>query len=115
MGRIHRLKKNAEFQRIYRKGSYMATKALVAYIRPNNLMETRIGITVSKKYGKSVKRNRIRRLITESYRILKDNVKPGYDIVFVARKPDTYENIGLSDIHAVMSYILDKLNVLKRN
>ncbi|HEY8499618.1 MAG TPA: ribonuclease P protein component [Clostridia bacterium] len=115
MGRIHRLKKNAEFQRIYRKGSYMATKTLVAYIKPNNLKETRIGITVSKKYGKSVKRNRIRRLITESYRLLKDKVKPGYDIVFVARKPDTYEDTGLCDIHAVVSYILDKLNVLKRD
>jgi ribonuclease P protein component len=59
MGRIHRLKKNVEFQRTYRKGSYIATKALVAYVKPNNLKETRIGITVSKKYGKSVKRNRI--------------------------------------------------------
>ncbi|MDD3743649.1 MAG: ribonuclease P protein component [Bacillota bacterium] len=114
MGRIHRLKKNVEFQRIYRKGSYIATKALVAYVKPNNLKETRIGITVSKKYGKSVKRNRIRRLIIESYRLLKDKVKPGYDIVFVARKPDTYDT-RLYNIHAMMSYILDKLNVLKRD
>jgi len=115
MGRIYRLKKNAEFQRIYRKGSYVAAKTLVAYIKPNNLNETRIGITVSKKYGKSVKRNRIRRLIIESFRLLNNKIKPGYDIVFVARKPDTYDDIGLCDIHAVMSYILDKLNVLKRN
>ncbi len=114
MGRNHRLKKNVEFQRIYRKGSYIATKTLVAYIKPNNLKETRIGVTVSKKYGKSVKRNRIRRLITESYRLLRDKVKPGYDIVFVARKPDTYENTGLSTIHAAMSYVLDKLNVLEK-
>jgi len=114
MGRIHRLKKNVEFQRTYRNGSYIATKALVAYVKPNNLKETRIGITVSKKYGKSVKRNRIRRLIIESYRLLKDKVKPGYDIVFVARKPGTYDT-RLYNIHAMMSYILDKLNVLKRD
>ncbi|NLG89453.1 MAG: ribonuclease P protein component [Clostridiaceae bacterium] len=114
MKKIHRLKKNAEFQRIYRKGSYIATKTLVAYIKPNNLKETRIGITVSKKYGKSVKRNRIRRLISESFRLLKDKVKPGYDIVFVARKTDTYEDAGLSSVMAVMSYMLDKLNVLEK-
>ena len=55
MGRIHRLKKNVEFQRIYRKGSYIATKALVAYVKPNNLKETRIGITVSKSTERVLK------------------------------------------------------------
>lgn len=114
MGRIHRLKKNSEFQRVYRKGSYAATKELVAYIKPNNLKETRIGITVSRKYGKSVKRNRIRRLIMESFRLLKDKIKPGYDIVFVARRTGSYDDIGLRNVHAKMHEILGKLNVLEK-
>jgi len=50
-----------------------------------NLDTTRVGISVSKKVGNSVVRSRVKRLISESYRLNRKNLKNGYDLVFVAR------------------------------
>ena len=55
------------------------------YIKENDRVYSRIGISVSKKVGNSVVRHRITRLIRESYRLNRNNIKPGYDIVVVAR------------------------------
>ena len=52
---------------------------------PNGLNVNRLGITVSKKVGNAVKRNRIRRHIFEAYRLNEQKLKVGYDFVFVAR------------------------------
>jgi ribonuclease P protein component len=80
------LKNNNEFLRIYKKGRFYVGKNIVLYVMKNRLNLNRLGITVSKKFGKSVKRNRIKRLIKENYRQYEDLIKVGYDIVFVARK-----------------------------
>jgi len=56
------------------------------YVMKNDLGINRLGITVGKKFGKSVKRNRMKRLIRENYRLYEEFVKKGYDLVFVARK-----------------------------
>ncbi len=89
MRKIITLKKNYEFSRIYKKGKYCSASYLVLYVMPYRDSESkRIGITVSRKIGKSVVRNRIRRLIKESYRQVEQSVKNGYDLVFVARKSE---------------------------
>ena len=79
------LKKNSEFLKIYKKGISKVNKFLVIYFLKNDLGENRIGYSVSKKVGNSVVRNRVKRLMKESYRLNSDNLKKGYDIVFVAR------------------------------
>lgn len=81
-----RLRNNADFNRAYKKGRYYADDIMVVYILPNNSDNNRIGYSVSKKMGKSVKRNRIKRLMRESYRGLEPGLKLGYDIVIAARK-----------------------------
>ena len=65
------LKKNNEFQRVYRKGTSQANRYLVMYVLENHdrHMENRLGISVSKKVGNSVVRHRVTRLIRESYRL----------------------------------------------
>lgn len=86
MDYIVRLKKNLHFKNVYKRGQSIADKYVVVYYCKNNLDETRVGFTASKKVGNSVKRNRARRLMKESFRnICDDKVKRGYDMVIIAR------------------------------
>lgn len=79
------LKQNREFQRVYRKGNYKAGRYLVVYLLKNNSQQNRLGVTTGKRFGNSVQRNRIRRLIRENYRLLEPALRPGYDVVIMAR------------------------------
>lgn len=115
MGKILKIKMNWEFQKIYREGRFAVSKALTVYMRPNFLNVNRIGITVSKKYGKSVKRNRIRRLIRESYTLLKDNLRTGYDFVIVARRVEDADSSELKQVYKEMRFLMKRLNVLIEN
>ncbi len=112
MSKLPVLTKNKEFQRVYTKGKYSATSFLVIYVLPNRLNETRIGITASKKVGKSVERNRMRRLIRENIRLLDQRLAKGFDVVVIARKAEDYVN--LHSIGKEMRYNLNKLDVLTR-
>lgn len=100
---VYRLKKNIEFRIVYRKGKSFANDLLVLYILKNRRNRdkkgnqyNKVGISVSKKVGNSVVRSRSKRLVTEGYRIKVDNLKQGYDFVFVARtniKDKSYEKV----------------------
>ena len=79
------LKKNRDFQYVYRNGKSFANKYLVMYIVENNQPINRLGISVSKKVGNSVIRHRITRLIRESYRLQENIFNSGLDIVVIAR------------------------------
>ena len=81
------LQKNFQFRYVYNRGKSLANKHLVMYVIKNNKnAETnRLGISVSKKVGKSVVRSRVTRLIKESYRLTENEIKSGYDIVVIAR------------------------------
>ena len=78
------LKLNHVFRRLYHT-SGVSNGYLVLYARPNREEKNRIGITVSKKLGHAVVRNRIRRRLREVYRLHEDSFLPGWDIVVVAR------------------------------
>lgn len=78
------LKLNHVFRRLYHTGA-TANSYLVLYARPNRTGGNRIGITVSKKLGHAVVRNRIRRRLREVYRLNEEKFQPGWDIVVVAR------------------------------
>ena len=79
------LKLNHIFQRLYHTGG-QANSCLAIYARRNRTDTNRVGITVSKKLGHAVVRNRVRRRLREIYRIHEDRFAPGWDIVVVARK-----------------------------
>lgn len=96
------IKKNSDFQKIYKNGISLANKYLVMYIMKNNSRENRLGISVSKKVGNSVVRHRITRLIRESYRLNSNLFEYGYDIVIIARvtaKGKSYNDICSALIH----------------
>ncbi|MFW6305881.1 MAG: ribonuclease P protein component [Bacillota bacterium] len=85
---MDRLKKKRDFNRVYNRGKSLATGNLVLYYFPNNLSENRVGFSISKKIGKAVVRNKIRRRLKEILRI-KKNIKKSYDFIIIARKPVT--------------------------
>lgn len=80
------------FRRAYRQGKSFISPELVTYVIKNKQNNLRIGITTGKKIGKAVTRSRARRVIRAAYRdVLKDNeLKSGYDVVFVARGKTPY-------------------------
>ena len=81
------IKKNFQFRFVYNKGKSLANRLLVMYVVKNKKYTdtNRLGISVSKKVGKSVVRSRVTRLIKESYRLSEEDIKQGYDIVVIAR------------------------------
>lgn len=86
MKHFNSMKKNSDFQKVYKTGKSYANKFLIMYvIRTEETKDTRIGISVSKKVGNSVVRHHVTRLVRESFRLNKDRVKTGLDIVVVAR------------------------------
>ena len=96
------LKKNRDFQLVYKTGTSYVNKYLVTYARENQLGKNRIGISVSKKVGNSVVRHRLCRLVRESYRLHEDVFRRGFDIVVVARvsaKERTFREIESAFLH----------------
>lgn len=96
------LKKNQDFQLVYRKGKSYANKYLVMYVLDNQLERNRLGISVSKKVGNSVVRHRLTRLIRESYRLNESKFNQGFDIIVIARvtaKGKGYKEINSALLH----------------
>lgn len=79
------LKKNRDFQVVYKTGTSKANRQLVMYVLPNGTKANRLGISVSKKVGNSVVRHHITRLLREAYRLHEDSFNSGLDVVVVAR------------------------------
>lgn len=86
--RKFRLRTNAEFQHVRRKGKSVANRWLVLLWVPNKLSQSRFGFAVGKKLGKAVKRNKIKRRLREHLRLQlqADHLRPGYDVVVIARQ-----------------------------
>ena len=78
------LKLNHVFRRLYSTSGH-ANSYLVLYARKNHSATNRVGLTVSKKLGGAVVRNRVRRHLREVYRLNEDRFQPGWDVVVVAR------------------------------
>ena len=96
------LKKNKDFQVVYKKGTSFGNRYLVMYVLPNELGKNRIGISVSKKVGNSIVRHHLTRLIRESYRLHEEQFLCGYDVIVIARtnaKDRTYHEIESALIH----------------
>ncbi|MCT4633327.1 MAG: ribonuclease P protein component [Firmicutes bacterium] len=91
------LRNSIQFNNVYRNGTSIVNRNLVMYYLKNDLGYNRLGISISKKVGKSVVRNRVRRLIRENYRLNVGNLLDGYDIVIVSRvrsKDSDYHEIN---------------------
>ena len=79
------LRNQADFDAVYKRGRSIGDKYVVVIYLKNHLDHNRTGFLASKKVGNSVKRNRARRLMRESFRHIKSDIPQGYDIVIIAR------------------------------
>lgn len=85
MNKHQRIKKNKEFQQIFKKGKSFANRQFIVYVMKNEQPEFRLGLSVSKKVGNAVARNRIKRYIRQTFLELKDDLLPNADYIIIAR------------------------------
>ena len=97
------LKKNSDFQKVYRQGKSYANRYLVMYVLENHTEGNRLGISVSKKVGNSVIRHHLTRLIRESYRLHEDMFNNGLDIVVIAR--GTARDVSFHQISSALKHL----------
>ena len=106
------LKKNRDFQMVYKEGKSLANRYLVLYVKENGLEKNRLGISVSKKVGNSIVRHRLTRLIRESYRLQEDMFNSGLDMVVIARA--SAKGKGYQEISSALMHLGKLHGVLKR-
>jgi len=101
------LTRRRDFQLVFNEGVNFASKHLVMYARPNELDFNRLGLSISKKVGTAVTRNRIKRLLREAMRRLLQEFSLNYDFVIIARKSSVEE--GLDDFIGDIRRFLKRL------
>ncbi len=104
------IKLNKDFKRLYYRGKCVVARSIVIYMNKNRLGHNRIGLTCGKTVGKATKRNRAKRLMRESYRLLSGNVRQGYDIVIIARSSITSRKCG--EVLRDLKYAFSKLDMI---
>lgn len=98
-----RLRKNQDFQLVFKKGTSVANRQLVLYVYKNpETKHFRVGISVSKKIGRAVVRNKIKRRLKEIVRSHAQHIPPGVDLILIVRAQAvglTYQELSGSFIH----------------
>jgi ribonuclease P protein component len=104
------LKLNRDFRRVYKSDNFVGGYTVV-YARKNKYPFNRLGLTVSKSTGKAVVRNRLKRLMRESYRHAEEDIEKGYDFIIVARGRAVGKT--QSQIQKDIVYSMRKLGLIK--
>ena len=110
-GKRGRLSRSAEFERVYRQGRSHANRFLVLYAFPRGVDdEPRLGLSVSRKVGGAVERNRVKRLLREAFAARAEALPPGHDVVVVARPDvrDLAEREGLAGVERALDELVAK-------
>jgi ribonuclease P protein component len=106
-----RLSRSAEFERVYRQGRSVANRHLVLYTFPNASTERpRLGLSVSRKVGGAVQRNKVKRLLREAFAQAEGELKPDQDVVVVARPPagELAVREGLAGVEGALGELIAK-------
>jgi ribonuclease P protein component len=100
------LRDKKDFSALYNRGKSVGERCLVLIYRKNGLSYSRRAFLASKKVGNSVKRNRARRLMKEAFRSFDEDLKKGYDVLFIARQ--SIINLKCQDVTKSMKSALTK-------
>ena len=103
----HHLRKPAEFSAVYDAKVRESRGPLLIYALPNTLGHPRIGLSTSRKVGTAPRRNRIRRMLREAFRLMQHDLPSGYDLVVVVRP---HEPLLLADYQRILSSAAVKLH-----
>lgn len=107
------LKKNSDFRNVYRFGNSAANRYLVLYKFPNKGLGRRFGFSISKKVGKAVCRNRIRRILKEICRLFFERFPNDHDFIFIVRQASSDQDYHQMEKH--IWHVLGKLNKQERD
>ncbi|WP_301859239.1 ribonuclease P protein component [uncultured Megasphaera sp.] len=108
-----RLRKNREYQFVYRRGKSFVNRYAVLYVLPRSPKQSaRIGFVTGKKIGCAVDRNRCRRLMKEVYRLHQSELKDGVDLVLIGRSP--MKDIGYKQAERSILQLFRHARVLKK-
>ena len=111
MERKYRLRLNADFQRVRQKGRSWANHLMVLCALPNDLEHSRFGFAASKRIGKAVVRNRVRRRMREAVRLRRGSIAEGWDMVFIARSP--IGRASYAEITGAVEGLLRRANLIE--
>jgi len=106
------LNKNEQFLRVYRLGKKSYHKFFTLYYLPNGKDFNRLGFKVGKKLAKAVRRNRVRRLLRESYSLLEERIATGYDIILAA-KDGCLELNSYEEVSEIVYSMLNRAKLIK--
>lgn len=106
------LRNKKDFSALYNKGRSVGDRYVVLFFKKNGKAYNRTAFLASKKVGKSVIRNRARRLMKESYRSIEKDLAIGYDIIFIARK--TILNLKYADVKKSMEAAIKRSGLRKK-
>jgi len=117
-GKRSRLSRSADFDRVYREGRSHASRHLVVYAFPGGSSGAdgpRLGVSVGRKVGGAVERNRIKRLLREAFWATAGDLPEGYDFLLVARPDagDLARERGEAGIEEALREVLDKAGLAK--
>ena len=110
MQSIYRLKKNYQYNYVYKHAESVADKNFVMLYCPSNTKQSKFGFSVSKKYGKAVARNRIRRQMKAAISTFVKDVADGYNVIFIPRRHEAYL---FTDVLSSVQTLLQKAGLMK--
>lgn len=114
MKKAFRVKENKEFQAIFKKGKSFANRQLVIYyIKKQEQNHFRVGLSVGKKIGNAVTRNRIKRYLRQAFHELEKELLPGYDMIIIARQPT--KQMEFKEVKSSLIHLLSRERLLKRS
>jgi ribonuclease P protein component len=114
MKKTFRIKKNAEFQEVFKKGKSVANRQFVVYaLKKTEQANFRFGLSVSKKVGNSVTRNQVKRYLRQTLLELSQQIHKDFEFIIIARKPAA--SMNFTEIKSSLIHVMRLARVLEKS